>query len=154
MHDKIDEVQGVLHARALRLGPTLLGTGRRGWSSCVEGRGRYGWVGGHGLASTDASCGPNPATGAMAATGFFLKRFRGAHCDLNDLPTLDPELYRNLLRLREHLLSASATASAAGGGGAVGGDGGADSAAMDLGLTFVVGGRAGQGRAGQHDGRG
>ncbi|KAG2447722.1 hypothetical protein HYH02_007182 [Chlamydomonas schloesseri] len=70
----------------------------------------------------------------LPLAGFFLKKFRGAHCDLNDLPTLDPELYRNLLRLREHLLSASASASAAGGGG----DGGADSAAMDLGLTFVV----------------
>lgn len=25
---------------------------------------------------------------------FFLKKFRGAYCDINDLPTLDPELYR------------------------------------------------------------
>lgn len=25
---------------------------------------------------------------------FFLKKFRGAYCDINDLPTLDPELHR------------------------------------------------------------
>ncbi len=25
---------------------------------------------------------------------FFLKKFRGAYCDISDLPTLDPELHR------------------------------------------------------------
>jgi ubiquitin-protein ligase E3 C len=25
---------------------------------------------------------------------FFLKKFRGAYCDINDLPTLDPQLHR------------------------------------------------------------
>lgn len=43
--------------------------------------------------------------------------FRGARCSLNDLPTLDPDLYRNLLRLRDHL---------------------AANPAADLGLTFTA----------------
>ena len=35
--------------------------------------------------------------------GFFLKLFRpGVRCDVNDLPTLDPELYRNLMTLRHY----------------------------------------------------
>jgi ubiquitin-protein ligase E3 C len=33
---------------------------------------------------------------------FFLKKFRGAYCDINDLPTLDPELYRNLVFLKRY----------------------------------------------------
>lgn len=33
--------------------------------------------------------------------GFFLKKFRTAFCDVNDLPTLDGELYRNLMLLRD-----------------------------------------------------
>lgn len=43
--------------------------------------------------------GPPPAlpTGILVElplAPFFLKKFRGAYCDINDLPTLDPELYR------------------------------------------------------------
>jgi hypothetical protein len=34
-------------------------------------------------------------------TEFFLKKFRGAYCDINDLPTLDPEVTRNLMALRQ-----------------------------------------------------
>ncbi|KAK9821279.1 hypothetical protein WJX74_008357 [Apatococcus lobatus] len=33
--------------------------------------------------------------------GFFLKKFRTTLCDVNDLPTLDGELYRNLMLLRD-----------------------------------------------------
>ncbi|KAI3426511.1 hypothetical protein D9Q98_008876 [Chlorella vulgaris] len=33
---------------------------------------------------------------------FFLKKFRGAYCDINDLPTLDPELHRNLFFLKRY----------------------------------------------------
>jgi len=33
---------------------------------------------------------------------FFLKTFRGAACDVDDLPTLDPILARNLLSLKTH----------------------------------------------------
>lgn len=33
---------------------------------------------------------------------FFLKKMRGAYCDLNDLPSLDPELYRHLVKLRHY----------------------------------------------------
>ncbi|EFN56484.1 hypothetical protein CHLNCDRAFT_57693 [Chlorella variabilis] len=33
---------------------------------------------------------------------FFLKRFGGAYCDINDLPTLDPELHRNLVFLKRY----------------------------------------------------
>jgi hypothetical protein len=52
----------------------------------------------------------------LPLAGFFLKKFRaGAWCDVNDLPTLDAELYRNLLVLRDY-----------------GGD------AADLALTFTV----------------
>uniref|UniRef100_A0A6S8NUX6 HECT-type E3 ubiquitin transferase n=1 Tax=Dunaliella tertiolecta TaxID=3047 RepID=A0A6S8NUX6_DUNTE len=32
---------------------------------------------------------------------FFLKKFRGGMCDLNDLPSLDDELYENLRKLRQ-----------------------------------------------------
>ncbi|KAF5833519.1 hypothetical protein DUNSADRAFT_10170 [Dunaliella salina] len=32
---------------------------------------------------------------------FFLKKFRGGTCDLNDLPSLDDELYENLQKLRQ-----------------------------------------------------
>ncbi len=45
--------------------------------------------------------------------------FRGARCSLNDLPTLDPDLYRNLLRLRDHFAQPGASSS-------------------DLGLAFTV----------------
>ncbi len=39
----------------------------------------------------------------LPLAGFFLKKFRaGAWCDVNDLPTLDAELYRNLMRLRDY----------------------------------------------------
>ena len=43
--------------------------------------------------------GPPPAlpTGILVElplAPFFLKKFRGAYCDINDLPTLDPELAR------------------------------------------------------------
>jgi hypothetical protein len=31
---------------------------------------------------------------------FFLKKFRGAYCDINDLPTLDPEVHWHLMALR------------------------------------------------------
>ncbi|PNH10256.1 E3 ubiquitin-protein ligase [Tetrabaena socialis] len=68
----------------------------------------------------------------LPLAGFFLKKFRGAHCDLNDLPTLDPELYRSMLRLREHFATASAASATGDGAG-----GGADDA-MDLCLTFTV----------------
>ncbi|GFR51002.1 hypothetical protein Agub_g13328, partial [Astrephomene gubernaculifera] len=98
----------------------------------------------------------------LPLAGFFLKKFRGAHCDLNDLPTLDPDLYRSLLLLREHLQQAAAaaaaaagsTAAAAGMGSSAGSSaaaspaggtpegsrhgGGEAAAALDLGLTFVV----------------
>lgn len=33
---------------------------------------------------------------------FFLKKFRSPHCDINDLPTLDPEVYTHLMKLREY----------------------------------------------------
>ncbi|KAL4444560.1 hypothetical protein ABPG77_002377 [Micractinium sp. CCAP 211/92] len=33
---------------------------------------------------------------------FFLKKFRGAYCDISDLPTLDPELHRNLVFLKRY----------------------------------------------------
>ncbi|KAL6751920.1 hypothetical protein V8C86DRAFT_2767494 [Haematococcus lacustris] len=33
---------------------------------------------------------------------FFLKSMRGGKCDLHDLPSLDEQLYRNLLSLRQH----------------------------------------------------
>ena len=39
----------------------------------------------------------------LPLAGFFLKKFRaGAWCDVNDLPTLDAELYRNLMVLRDY----------------------------------------------------
>ena len=42
---------------------------------------------------------PLPSTGILVElplAPFFLKKFRGAYCDINDLPTLDPELYRSV----------------------------------------------------------
>lgn len=36
----------------------------------------------------------------LPLAGFFLKKFRGMYCDLGDLPSLDPELYRNLMLLK------------------------------------------------------
>lgn len=36
----------------------------------------------------------------LPLAGFFLKKFRFVNCDLNDLPLLDPEVYRNLVKLR------------------------------------------------------
>lgn len=39
----------------------------------------------------------------LPLAGFFLKKFRpNTWCDVNDLPTLDAELYRNLMRLRDY----------------------------------------------------
>ncbi len=79
------------------------------------------------------------------APGFFLKKFRGAHCDLNDLPTLDPELYRNLLRLRDHFQQhAPPPSTSASLAPATTHDPTAPTAAaapspdLDLGLTFTV----------------
>ncbi|GIL88261.1 hypothetical protein Vretimale_14138 [Volvox reticuliferus] len=75
----------------------------------------------------------------LPLAGFFLKKFRGARCDLNDLPTLDPELYRSLLQLRAYFVGASRCPSAGPDtpeGSQHGGVAAAD--AMDLGLTFVV----------------
>ena len=37
--------------------------------------------------------------------GFFLKKFRGGMCDLNDLPSLDSELYENLRKLKHNPVS-------------------------------------------------
>jgi hypothetical protein len=54
---------------------------------------------------------------------------------MNDLPTLDPELYRSLLRLREHFTVASAAPATH--DGSEHGAGAAAAAALDLGLTFV-----------------
>ena len=34
--------------------------------------------------------------------GFFLKKMRNPHSDVNDLVTLDPELYRNLMFMRDY----------------------------------------------------
>lgn len=43
-------------------------------------------------------CPPTPSSPGILVelplAPFFLKKFRGAYCDINDLPTLDPELYR------------------------------------------------------------
>lgn len=36
------------------------------------------------------------------STGFFLKKFRGGVCDLNDLPSLDDVIYDNLRKLRQN----------------------------------------------------
>ncbi|GMH39401.1 hypothetical protein BSKO_07299 [Bryopsis sp. KO-2023] len=38
----------------------------------------------------------------LPLAGFFLKKFRSSFCDINDLPTLDPEMYRSLLLLRNY----------------------------------------------------
>ena len=61
------------------------------------------------------ACLPLPSS----AAGFFLKMFSGARCGLNDLPTLDPDMYRNLLRLRDHFAQPGASSA-------------------DLALTFTV----------------
>lgn len=34
--------------------------------------------------------------------GFFLKKFHSLFCTINDLPTLDPEMYQNLMMLRSY----------------------------------------------------
>lgn len=36
----------------------------------------------------------------LPLAAFFLKKMRGGVCDINDLPSLDPEVYKNLLQLR------------------------------------------------------
>lgn len=38
----------------------------------------------------------------MPLAGFFLKKLLRRGCDLNDLPSLDAELYRSLLFLRDY----------------------------------------------------
>lgn len=38
----------------------------------------------------------------LPLAGFFLKKMRNPHSDINDLVTLDPELYRNLMSLRDY----------------------------------------------------
>lgn len=38
----------------------------------------------------------------LPLAGFFLKKMRNPHSDINDLVTLDPELYRNLMFLRDY----------------------------------------------------
>ena len=38
----------------------------------------------------------------LPLAGFFLKKMRNPHSDINDLLTLDPELYRNLMFLRDY----------------------------------------------------
>lgn len=37
----------------------------------------------------------------LPLAGFFLKKLLRRGCDVNDMPTLDPELYRHLMLLRE-----------------------------------------------------
>lgn len=38
----------------------------------------------------------------LPLAGFFLKKFSGKLCDLGDLASLDPDVHRNLLALREY----------------------------------------------------
>jgi ubiquitin-protein ligase E3 C len=38
----------------------------------------------------------------LPLASFFLKKMRGGLCDINDLPSLDPEVYRHLLTLRHY----------------------------------------------------
>jgi len=38
----------------------------------------------------------------LPLAGFFLKKMRNPHSDVNDLVTLDPELYRNLMFMRDY----------------------------------------------------
>jgi len=40
------------------------------------------------------------------ASGFFLKKFRGGLCDLNDLLSLDAVIYENLRKLRQNPVGA------------------------------------------------
>lgn len=48
---------------------------------------------------------PPPCLWCCFLPGFFLKKFRGGACDLNDLPSLDEELYENLRKLRQNPVS-------------------------------------------------
>jgi ubiquitin-protein ligase E3 C len=38
----------------------------------------------------------------LPLAGFVLKKMRGQRCDVNDLPSLDPELAKHLLALRHY----------------------------------------------------
>lgn len=38
----------------------------------------------------------------LPLAAFFLKKMRGGVCDINDLPSLDPEVYKHLLQLRHY----------------------------------------------------
>lgn len=38
----------------------------------------------------------------LPLANFFLKKFRSSFCDINDLPSLDPEMYRSLVTLRNY----------------------------------------------------
>lgn len=38
----------------------------------------------------------------LPLAGFFLKKMRNPQSDVNDLVTLDPELYRNLMFMRDY----------------------------------------------------
>lgn len=48
----------------------------------------------HALALSLSPPGPTGILVELPLAPFFLKKFRGAYCDINDLPTLDPELHR------------------------------------------------------------
>lgn len=38
----------------------------------------------------------------LPLAAFFLKKMRGGVCDINDMPSLDPEVYKHLLQLRHY----------------------------------------------------
>jgi ubiquitin-protein ligase E3 C len=38
----------------------------------------------------------------LPLAAFFLKKMRGGVCDINDLPSLDPEVYRHLAQLKHY----------------------------------------------------
>ena len=38
----------------------------------------------------------------LPLAAFFLKKMRGGVCEINDLPSLDTEVYKNLLQLRHY----------------------------------------------------